>query len=112
MSLITKEFANGVSTELTYDSLTMRIANINTPRLQNLDYFFDEKGNVVGIADHILGENQYFFYDDLDRLLLTGSENYSQSFVYNPLGSILAHRSVDLATMDETIFGFEFGNNA
>ncbi|MDR0766854.1 MAG: RHS repeat-associated core domain-containing protein [Methanosarcinales archaeon] len=113
MNLITKvEFANDVSTDLTYDSLTMRIANINTPGLQNLDYSFDEKGNVVGIADHILGENQYFFYDDLDRLLLAGSENYAQSFVYNPLGSILAHRSVDLATMDEIIFGFEFGNGA
>ncbi|WNY24060.1 hypothetical protein MmiHf6_13850 [Methanimicrococcus hongohii] len=107
-----KEFNNGVSTELTYDSWTQRIENINTPNLQNLDYSFDEKGNIIGISNNILNENQYFFYDDLDRLLLAGSENYAQSFVYNPLGSILAHRSKDLTTDEEIVFGFEYGNNA
>ncbi|WNY24062.1 hypothetical protein MmiHf6_13870 [Methanimicrococcus hongohii] len=45
-------------------------------------------------------------------MLLTGSENYAQSFVYNPLGSILAHRSKDLTTDEEIVFGFEYGNNA
>ena len=113
MNLITQvKFANGVTTDLTYDSLTKRISNINTPGLQNLDYFFDEKGNIIGMMDHILDERQYFFYDDLDRLLLAGSENYMQSFAFNPLGSILAHRSVDLRTSEEIIFGFEFGNGA
>ncbi|WNY24071.1 hypothetical protein MmiHf6_13960 [Methanimicrococcus hongohii] len=48
MNLMTrKEFNNGVSTELTYDSWTQRIENINTPNLQNLDYSFDEKGNII-----------------------------------------------------------------
>ncbi|WNY24065.1 hypothetical protein MmiHf6_13900 [Methanimicrococcus hongohii] len=113
MNLMTrKKFNNGISTELTYDSWTQRIENINTPNLQNLDYSFDEKGNIIGISDNILNENQYFFYDDLDRLLLAGSENYAQSFVYNPLGSILAHRSKDLTTNEEIVFGFEYGNNA
>ncbi|WNY24070.1 hypothetical protein MmiHf6_13950 [Methanimicrococcus hongohii] len=45
-------------------------------------------------------------------MLLAGSENYAQSFVYNPLGSILAHRSKDLTTDEEIVFGFEYGNNA
>jgi len=113
MNLMTrKDFANGVSTDLTYDGWTKRLENINTPGLQNLDYSFDEKGNVIGISDNILNENQYFFYDELDRLILAGSENYAQSFAYNPLGSILAHRSKDLATGDEIVFGFEYGKNA
>ncbi|WNY29404.1 hypothetical protein MmiEs2_16310 [Methanimicrococcus stummii] len=113
MNLMTrKDFTNGISTDLTYDDWTQRIENINTPNLQNLDYSFDEKGNIIGISDNILNENQYFFYDDLDRLLLAGSENYAQSFSYNPIGSILAHRSKDLTTGDEIVFGFEYGNNA
>jgi|GEM_PF-3106392 len=113
MNLMTrKSFSNGKETELTYDSQTKRLENIYTPGLQNLNYAFDPKGNVIGITDRIIGENQYFFYDDLDRLLLAGSENYSQSFAYNPLGSILAHRSKDMTTNEEIIFGFEYGNNA
>lgn len=113
MNLITRKgFNNGISTDLTYDGWTKRLENINTPNLQNLDYSFDEKGNIIGISDNILNENQYFFYDDLDRLILAGSENYAQSFAYNPLGSVLAHRSKDLTTGDEIVFGFEYGNNA
>jgi len=113
MNLMTrKDFANNVSTDLTYDGWTKRLENIYTPDLQDIDYSFDEKGNVIGIFDNILNENQYFFYDDLDRLILAGSENYAQSFAYNPLGSILAHRSKDLTTGDEIMFGFEYGKNA
>ena len=113
MNLMTqKKFANGVSTDLTYDGWSMRLANIYTPGLQDIKYSFDEKGNVIGITDNISSENQYFFYDDLDRLLLTSSENYTQSFAYNSHGSILAHRSKDKITGDEVVFGFEYGNGA
>ena len=113
MNLMTrKEFSNNVATDLTYDGWTKRLENIDTPGLQNINYAFDLKGNIVGIADNVVGENQYFFYDDLDRLILAGSENYSQSFAYNPLGSILAHRNKDMTTNDEIIFGFEYGKNA
>jgi RHS repeat-associated core domain len=107
-----KQFANGVSTDLIYDGWSMRLANIYTPGLQDINYSFDEKGNVIGITDNISNENQYFFYDDLDRLLLAGSENYTQSFAYNSHGSILAHRSKDKITGDEVVFGFEYGNGA
>ena len=113
MNLMTrKEFSNNVATDLAYDGWTKRLENIDTPGLQNIDYSFDLKGNVIGVTDNIVGENQYFFYDDLDRLILAGSETYSQSFAYNPLGSILAHRSKDMTTNTETIFGFEYGKNA
>jgi len=113
MNLMTRqEYANSVATDLTYNSQTHRLENINTSGLQNIDYSFDPVGNIIGITDNIIGENQYFFYDDLDRLILAGSENYSQSFAYNPLGSILAHRSKDKVTNDEIIFGFEYGNGA
>ena len=113
MNLMTrKEFSNNVATDLTYDGWTKRLENIDTPGLQNINYAFDPKGNIVGIADNIVGENQYFFYDDLDRLILAGSENYSQSFAYNPLGSVLAHRNKDMTANDEIIFGFEYGKNA
>jgi len=113
MNLMTrKAFSNNVATDLTYDGWTKRLENINTPGLQNIDYTFDLKGNIVGITDNVINENQYFFYDDLDRLILAGSENYSQSFAYNPLGSILAHRNKDMTTNEEIIFGFEYGKNA
>ena len=113
MNLMTrKEFSNNIATDLTYDGWTKRLEHISTLGLQDIDYLFDPKGNVLGITDNIINENQYFFYDDLDRLILAGSENYSQSFAYNPLGSILAHRNKDVVTNEEVIFGFEYGNNA
>ncbi|MDV0446472.1 hypothetical protein MsAg5_03110 [Methanosarcinaceae archaeon Ag5] len=107
MNLITKkEFSNGVTTDLTYDGWTKRLQNINTPDLQDLDYSFDEKGNIIEIADNVVGETQQFGYDDLDRLTTAGSETYSQQFVYNPLGSILGHKNGTDITL------FEYGNGA
>ncbi|WNY27819.1 hypothetical protein [Methanolapillus ohkumae] len=71
-----------------------------------MDYSFDEKGNIIGIADHIVEETQQFAYDDLDRLTSAGSETYTQKFVYNPLGSILAHQN------GADVILFEYGNGA
>ena len=77
--------------------------------LQNLTYTFDAKGNIIRIRDDVMNETQTFMYDDLDRLILACSPEYSQSFAYNPLGCIIAYRSKDNGSA-EVKGGFKYGS--
>ena len=104
-----KELGNNVNTTLTYNQTTSRLQNIRTGTLQNLTYTFDAKGNIIQIRDGVMNETQNFMYDDLDRLILACSPEYSQSFAYNPLGCIIAYRSKDNGST-EIKAGFEYGN--
>lgn len=92
----TVDFANGVLTTFTYDTLTFRIRRILTVRsadnttLQDLNYTYDPIGNVTQIRDSaqqsIYFNNQKiepqtdFVYDSIYRLLsATGREHIGQN---------------------------------
>jgi RHS repeat-associated protein len=90
------DFANGASTDFTYDPLTFRVRRIHTftasgsPSLQDLNYTYDPVGNVSQIRDAaqrtIFFNNQQvspqndFTYDAVYRLIsATGREHVGQN---------------------------------
>ncbi|MDE3091022.1 MAG: RHS repeat protein, partial [Chloroflexota bacterium] len=91
-------FGNGVTTNYTYNSQNLRLTQLTTSGvLQNLQYQYDDVGNIRTITDTIRSEISNFVYDDLDRLTnVTGA--YTQGWVYNPIGNITSRTGVDAAT--------------
>ena len=96
MNLITKkEYSNGVTTNLGYYETTKQLKEIKSNNsysqyLQDFEYKFDNVGNVIGILDRYDSIQQDFVYDDLNRLVMAGGDDYYQYYAYNPIGSMLA----------------------
>ena len=91
------EYGNGSKTEYTFDDLTLRLTHLKTwdkngEVIQDLDYDFDNIGNINSITDSIHASNtQNFGYDTLNRLThaTAGSGGYgSISYNYDDIGNI------------------------
>ncbi|RJQ49681.1 MAG: hypothetical protein C4538_01680, partial [Nitrospiraceae bacterium] len=86
----TVSFANGVTTQYSYDPENNRLLTINTANqstgLMNLEYHYDSTGNITGITDYITypdgNRTRDFKYDDLDRLIEANSQAYGGNLVY------------------------------
>ncbi|MFA5933696.1 MAG: FG-GAP-like repeat-containing protein [Candidatus Paceibacterota bacterium] len=102
--ITTQNFANGVITTNTYDSanlyrLTRRLTqNSALEKLQDLNYTYDNVGNITQIIDSSNtngAKTSVFAYDDLYRLISTtvtnsaNAQNYAQAYTYDALGNIL-----------------------
>ncbi|CAG0950585.1 hypothetical protein GPROT1_00060, partial [Gammaproteobacteria bacterium] len=73
--------------------------------LMNLQYTYDNVGNVMSIADTVISQTQSFQYDSLDRLLhaqATGgsSGTYNEDYTYNPIGNFLSKGGVSYTLYD------------
>jgi RHS repeat-associated protein len=90
---------NGRTTSYTYDPQTFRLTGLVTDNgLQNLNYEYDNVGNITQMADSLTGDIQVFSYDSLNRLKTAvappGSSNcmlepcYNHSYDYDELGNI------------------------
>jgi len=77
-----KDFANGLTTNYTYNSDDFRLNRIQTNTLQDMNYSYDSVGNVLEITNNLLTKTQAFGYDDLDRLK-TASETGDYSYSYD-----------------------------
>ena len=89
------EYGNGVKTNYTYDSARRWLSNIethneNNVQFQNIDYKFDQVGNVLSYTNNCLtGVNgnysttQRYSYDNLYQLIRVEGET-----IYNPYKSI------------------------
>lgn len=84
-----KSFSNGLTTNYTYNTNDFRLNRIQTGSLQDLNYTYDNVGNVASITDAVDSKTQAFTYDDLDRLK-TASESagYNQAYEYSPIGNL------------------------
>lgn len=107
------EYGNGVKTNYTYDLARRWLSNIKTHnafnvQFQNIDYKFDQVGNVLSYTNNCLtGVNgnysttQSYSYDDLYQLIRVDGEtiynpyqsyepeyisNYTQEFTFDTLG--------------------------
>ncbi|WP_048065292.1 DUF2341 domain-containing protein [Methanosarcina acetivorans] len=92
-----KEYSNGVITTYTYDSQKLLLDRIYSAGLQDLNYDFDNVGNVLEIADNTQNSVKTYGYDDLDRLVsadmsVNSVPTYQRDFTYDRYGSI---RQVD-----------------
>ncbi|MBP2029401.1 RHS repeat-associated protein [Methanohalophilus levihalophilus] len=89
-----KKYSNGVVTNYTYDSQKMLLERIYAADLQDLEYEFDNVGNILEIQDDLLNSVKSFEYDDLDRLTgaemaVTGVPIYQRDYTYDRYGCIM-----------------------
>jgi YD repeat-containing protein len=71
---------------------TWRSGSLPTGRL-DLNYTYDDVGNILTIFDDVSDDSQSFTYDHRDRLLTAqatgGYANYTESYSYDKLGNLL-----------------------
>ncbi|WP_440948224.1 DUF2341 domain-containing protein [Methanosarcina sp. T3] len=103
-----KEYSNGVITTYTYDSQKLLLDRIYSAGLQDLNYDFDNVGNVLEIADNTQNSVKTYGYDDLDRLVsadmsVNSVPTYQRDFTYDRYGSI---RQVDNNGVTISSYGY------
>lgn len=70
------------------------------PVLQNLGYFYDDVGNVVGIGDGVIASNgQSFEYDDLDRLTAAAGPYGTATYAYDPVGNLTCNSQLKASVL-------------
>jgi RHS repeat-associated protein len=106
--LTTKELSNGVVTTYTYDTEKLLLDRIYTANLQDLNYDFDNVGNILQIQDNVLSSVKTYGYDDLDRLTsadmsVNNVPTYQRDFTYDQYGCI---RQVDENNATISSYGY------
>ncbi|MCX5715098.1 MAG: DUF6443 domain-containing protein [Candidatus Omnitrophica bacterium] len=96
---ITKNtFGNNVVTNYVYNAKNLRLAGIvtqNTQRkLQDLQYSFDNAGNISRIKDNLNTATQDFIYDGLNRLTQATGAYGVLTYNYDSLGNMLNKEGV------------------
>jgi len=92
--IISIEYANGTSSDYTYDEDNLRLSALNTKdysltTIQSLSYQFDPVGNVTQITDTANGNSQSFSYDNLNRLIQAQGTHYgTQTYEYDAIGNM------------------------
>ena len=87
---ILRKYANNLQTELTYDSTNFRLTKKKTLNLQELNYNYDNAGNVLEIDNLISNKKETMRYDDLDRLIHAERTNdFSLNYEYDSIGNML-----------------------
>jgi RHS repeat-associated protein len=95
--MVQQIFGNGLQVNTVYDHHTNRIRNINTKAnntfIQNLQFDYDDLGNLMSRRDNLQGKEEAFAYDALNRLVYSKVEGYDSVTVqYDVIGNIL-HKS-------------------
>ncbi len=90
---------DGTVTQYGYDPRTQRLQSLVTTGsgggLQDLDYTYDNVGNVTHIVDgRNPGNSQTFQYDALDRLTSATGAYGTQSYTYDALGNLTSKAGV------------------
>jgi len=93
--VLNRSYGNGLVTNFTYNNENFRLLEIKTSTLQELDYAYDNIGNVKQINDTVNLREFSMSYDDLDRLIYTKITNYSENvdktlnYSYNSIGNMM-----------------------
>ena len=87
-------YANSLATNFTYDIKNFRLKKIASGSKQNINYIYDNVGNVKNINDTINLRKETMIYDSFDRLtssLRTDNsiKKYYHNFTYNSIGNVL-----------------------
>ena len=86
---INKSYNNNLQTNFSYNDTNFRLAEIKTDTKQELDYTYDDFGNIIEINDSVNARNLSMQYDDLHRLIYTNINTQEFNFFYNAIGNIL-----------------------
>jgi len=94
-------YGNNTSSSFTYDQNSLRIKQIATQapkgKIQDLNYSFDNTGNITNIQDNVNSGSQSFLYDDLNRLVSAQGPYGTLSYAYDPLGNVLNKEEVNFS---------------
>jgi RHS repeat-associated protein len=100
-TFVAAQLGNGITTERLEDSqrpgVLRRIlsSTVDGKTIQDLRYDFDLNGNLTHRADAVIGTDELFAYDPLDRLTRwmrsTAAGIQEQSWSYNDIGNIMEH---------------------
>ncbi len=107
-------FGNSATTTNSYDAtrlyrLTNKLTTSGGTNLQNVTYTYDGNGNITRLVDSSqtnAAKTLDFSYDDLNRLTgatstnAVAGSNYTQSYVYNPIGNLTNRSDVGLYLFD------------
>ncbi|MFH1777531.1 MAG: RHS repeat-associated core domain-containing protein [Candidatus Omnitrophota bacterium] len=92
------QYGNNTHMDYEYDPQTLRLTHLTTNdgALQNLQYQFDNVGNITGITDNVHTASQSFAYDDLDRMTLAIGQSYgTRNYQYDSIGNIIHKAGVN-----------------
>ncbi len=120
-NVTSENFGNGVTTTKQYHPtkgfLWYQDSYLNNSTIiQDLNYWHDEIGNMVGRRDDVRGTNENFYYDDLNRLTEnratvpdpfggTGTITVSVNYDYDELGNLIYRSDVGQMNYGENGFG-------
>jgi RHS repeat-associated protein len=79
-------YGNDTAASYSYDPQHHRLSGIQVQGVLNLQYDYDDVGNVLTLTDG--GQATTFVYDELDRLL-SASGVYTASYSYDAIGNLL-----------------------
>ena len=113
------EYQNGVTTGYEYEQLTNRLSRLRSPAppelsaLQDLEYIYDDVGNITDIIDHLSSANsQHFTYDDLNRLKTAQSGAFQAGTIdwdYDEIGNMTYNSKVGALPYEyATDYGCEY----
>jgi len=81
----TRNYANSLTSEFSYDPNSKRLSRIKTADKQDLEYNYDNVGNVIQINDNPKNKTNTYSYDYLDRLKVAERiSDYLVSYNYSP----------------------------
>lgn len=102
-----KEYENSVNTEYTYSADDFRLNRILTANFQDMNYTYDNVGNIKTIKNNILNTTQNFGYDNLSRLITAQeSGKYDFAYNYNAIGNLMKFTNSGKA------IDYSYGQNA
>ena len=92
-----RTYANGLSTQMIYNTQNNRLTGIKTGSIQDLSYQYDNAGNTLRIDDKIAKFMDEMGYDDRNQLLTAkrtdtsaGTQAYNLAYSYDPVGNMLS----------------------
>ncbi|MBI4010246.1 MAG: RHS repeat protein, partial [Candidatus Aenigmarchaeota archaeon] len=86
---LNRTYFNSRITTFDYDKENARLMQIKTDNIQQLNYTYDNVGNIIGINDSINNRTYSMSYDRLDRLTNVTINDFSWVYHYDSIGRIL-----------------------
>src|SRR3989344_1798556 len=86
---LNRTYFNSLVTTFDYSNTNLRLKQIKTNGIQQLNYTYDNAGNIININDSINNRSYVMSYDDLNRLTNVSINSFKWVYNYDALGNIL-----------------------
>ncbi len=86
---LNRTYFNSKITQFDYNSNNLRLRQIKTDTIQQLNYTYDNVGNILSINDSVNNRTYTMSYDRLDRLTNVTIGGFSWIYHYDAIGRIL-----------------------